>query len=586
MGLCKKCAQLLEDFNVLVKRAAADFVQRFKECVKRISQCCCTRTSSASKKATYHHPLLQPHERRAAQKLTQCIDTGSETALLSNDCLRALKVSSASENNELQQSAAAYYLHLSQHITAPLPVSYLEPYRTLFRSSDLEVQRVTSLSLVNLLMEGKIKNELVIEMDFLEPLQDMLQSGDPTIQYNSCACIALLASSDSNREAIVSSDCVLPLLVLAKSLDTRVQQNAVRALLNLTESENTMRALCEEGVIPVLAILLLSTDSEVQFYSCCALNKIAAVPKYHPRMLCIGDHFLLKSLISLMSSSVQRNSSQACQCLWSLSKNVNAQQQLMDLNCVSVLLELLGSPALSLSESAGMLLSELSSCPTNRESLVNECLLQNVGEVLFRCQSSTAVMRHCTIIITNLCSISSGQQALMDSDCLSGLLKALESDFITDESLLCVLSCLHYLAGLDALRSHVQTNITSGHIASLVRLSDQMANADLSFAAASVVSKLETEGRVAQLLLPHQSSITAFILRFLRSQEVKLQQLGIVTVCNLKKGGVFESVTCGKELENELFRLQQQTEQTRQLLQMVDLPSAGPTDTWVPKNKH
>lgn len=70
--------------------------------------------------------------------------------------------------------------------------------------------------------------------------------------------------------------------------------------------ESSIRILCQAGAIPVLVLLLQSSDSEVQFYSCTALCNIAAVQEHHPKLLSIGGHFLLKSLLTLMSSPVQK----------------------------------------------------------------------------------------------------------------------------------------------------------------------------------------------------------------------------------------------------------------------------------------
>lgn len=135
--------------------------------------------------------------------------------------------------------------------------------------------------------------------------------------------------SESNRETILV-DGVLPLLALAKSYDSKVQQNAAWAVLHLTQSggnallwgchihtllycdsfflipEYSTNILCQAGAIPVLVLLLQSSDSEVQFYSCSALCNIAVFQEHHSKLLSIGGHFLLKSLLTLMSSSVQK----------------------------------------------------------------------------------------------------------------------------------------------------------------------------------------------------------------------------------------------------------------------------------------
>lgn len=41
--------------------------------------------------------------------------------------------------------------------------------------------------------------ELVIEMGILMPILELFQSGDPTAQCHSCACVAMLASSGLSK---------------------------------------------------------------------------------------------------------------------------------------------------------------------------------------------------------------------------------------------------------------------------------------------------------------------------------------------------------------------------------------------------
>lgn len=150
---------------------------------------------------------------------------------------------------------------------------------------------------------------------------------------NVCVDIPLSFHTESNRDAIMV-DGIIPLLALAKSYDPQVQQNATWALLHLTQSgafyvtitiffiklteqaeilnlllffsDWSTRILCQAGAIPVLVLLLQSSDSEVQFCSCTALCNIAAIQEYHPKLLSIGGHYLLKSLLTLVSSSVQK----------------------------------------------------------------------------------------------------------------------------------------------------------------------------------------------------------------------------------------------------------------------------------------
>ncbi|KAL7871850.1 hypothetical protein SRHO_G00068330 [Serrasalmus rhombeus] len=522
MGLCDRCARLLNDFRSLAKAKAAIFVQKLKDVVNKISECCCSEKALTSQEKPYE--LLRRH--------------GVESKRIS-------------------------YLTTAQ---SRVPTAFLETCCTLLQSEDMEVQRTVSLSMLRLLTDSKIKEEHVIEMGILEPLVDLLQSGDHTVQCISSACIALLASSDSNRDAIVCSDAVLPLLVLARTFDPKVQQNAVRALHNLTKSERTMCVLCEEGVIPVLALLLQSADSNIQFYSCSAVSNIAAAPKHHAKLLQLGDRFLLKSLVSLMGSSVLKNSTQACQCLRSLTGNGEAQQQLVGLDWVYPLLTLLRAPELSSSEAAVMLLSELSAHPLNRESLVNLGVMPVLGELLLMYLPNSKVVSHCVITLTHLCDIVASQETVLETECLIGLLLALGFDWNEDDTLLSVLACVRSLASFDSLRSRLVEKMTASHVGRLVSICSESENSDLSFAAGSVISKLDMNDK---LLKPHHRAIVGYLMRFLRNQEVRFQQLAIASVCNLKKGGGLDGMTCLLELERELNRVQQQTEHTRQLLQML-----------------
>ncbi|XP_066533854.1 uncharacterized protein [Hoplias malabaricus] len=524
MGLCERCARLLNDFKSFVVVKTATFVQKVKDVLRRISECCCSKTAPLSQEKLYCE-LMRRHEPKRGPRLS--------------------RLNSAKKC---------------------VPTAFLEVCCSLLQSEDLEVQRSVSLSVLGLLTDGNIKEEHIIGTGVLDTLVDLLQSGDCTVQCNASSCIALLASSDSYRDAIVSSDAVLPLLVLARAFDPEVQQNAVRALYNLTKSESTMRVLCEEGVIPVLALLLLSSDSEVQFYSCSALSNIATDPQYHTKMLLIGDSFLLKSLVSLMGSSVLKNSTQACQCLRRLTWNGEAQQQLVGLDWVCPLMTLLRAPELSSTDVALMLLSQLSAQPQYKETLVNLGVIPMVGELILMHVSNSVVVTHCAVTLTHLWNIVDSQQVVVDSECLSGLLLALLFDWNEDETLLRVLSCLNSLASFDSLRSRLVEKMAASHIGRLMDISSERESSDLSFVAGSVISKLDMND---ELLKPHHRVIVGYLMRFLRNQEVRFQQLGIASVCNLKKCGGLQGSVYTLELEKELKRVQQQTDNTRQLLQML-----------------
>ncbi|XP_071058817.1 uncharacterized protein [Pseudochaenichthys georgianus] len=511
--------------------------------------------------------------------------TYEELQLHEEERLQTLSRLSASEDIELQKTAAMFYLQLSHHLNSPLPDALLEPVMNLLLSSDLDVQKTISLALVNLLVKNNVCRASVVEMGMLVPLLDLIRSGDSSAQSHSCACVCLLASSESSREAVMLEG-VKPLLALAKSYDPREQQVASWALLHLTHSDWSRGLLGEAGGFPVLVLLLQGSDSEVQFYSCSALCNISSARELHPKLLSIGSHFLLKSLLTLASSSVQKNSMQACRCLQTLSQNDLIQEQLMELDCVLPLQSLLKTSSAEWRESAVTLLSALTSHTPNKAVLVSEGLLEEVGQLLLRPTCSSVIITHSCRIITGLSGCSEGQQAVTEARCSSGLLGALLSPSLTDDTLIHLTSCLQNLMTQHPLKSELSVMITSEHVSRLVKLSGRSQNPQLSYNSAAVISRLEVTGETVQLLKPHYVAMLEYLAVFLKNKDLKFQQLGLVTISNLQTDGDFSSLLSGGEVEDQLRTVHDQTEETRRLLQTIQPLSPSPVHPLLPPHKH
>ncbi|XP_037986899.1 vacuolar protein 8-like isoform X2 [Motacilla alba alba] len=562
--LCGRCMQLLRDFIGFVQRMSSDLVQGIKECLTLISNCSCLKQSSSKNRQLYK-PILQPHERVTAQEFLQHIETDFEMSPLGKDPLEALRTLSFSENPGLQQSAALYYLHMSQHMSIPLPVEHLEPFYALLRSADLEVQQMSSLSLVNFLLEGNINKELVVQMGLLEPILDLLESEDPTVQCNSCACIMTLAVSESNREAIGAARGVTPLLSLANSYDPRVQQNAVGAILNLTQSEKIQQVLCKEGALPVLALLLESPDSEVQYYSCAALSNVAANVQHHKALLRPSDRFLLRTLISLLSSSVDKVSSQACVCLRNLATSVDIQAEMVAENVLPKLCSLLASGSEDVRRASIALLWILSQHPPNQDTLACAELLQSLGTLLAAHKTDPVIVGHTACIIKNLC-LSKNRQRITESRCVEGLLQTMLLTDTQEDSLRYVTSCLAELAKQEGAMLHMVQWMDEPLTKCLVRLAGQLEHPELSFHAASIIQHMISHEKMMLLWKYHIGEIQAYLKNFLTHQEVRFQQLGISTLCRLRADPDFSLAFRKSQMAKLLEQVRQQTEETQELL--------------------
>ncbi|XP_029685628.1 vacuolar protein 8-like isoform X4 [Takifugu rubripes] len=511
---CERCSRLLKQITTWLLRVCREVEQKVREVFRELCECGCFR--STPEKDVF---------RRMTQELAPVQLLDAQTQLFNRENLQALNRLANSENTEEQRMAALCYLHLSLHLKISLPDDFLEPVMTLLLSHDLDVQKTICLSLVNLLVKNKVCRESVIEMGVLVPMLELFQSCDVAAQCHSCACVTVLASSELKREALLV-DGVRPLLALAKSYSSGVQRNATWALLHLTQSGCSTRIMCQAGAIPVLVPLLQSSDSEVQFYSCSALCNIAAFQEHHSKLLSIGGHFLLKSLLTLMSSSVERNSSQACKCLQTLSHN---------------------EPALSL-------LSVLSAHPPNNFVLVSEGILDEMAPLLHHNRSSPVIVTRCCEIMASLGSSSIGQQAVLESQCLSGLLEALQSPAQSDETLLHVTSYLNQLMTSDVLKSSVSAEITSDQVWRLVELSGQR-NPQLSYNSVAIISKLEMTDENVLLLKPHHSSVLDRLILFLREEDVKFHHLAMVAIANLKKDEEFLLLLGKSEIKEQLKKV-------------------------------
>nr|XP_033792676.1 vacuolar protein 8-like isoform X2 [Geotrypetes seraphini] len=529
--LCDRCLQLLQDFVNFIRKVSSGLVLHIKQCLLQLSECCCFRRRKYDVRQLYR-PVLEQHEKEAAQEFLRYIETGFETSPLSPESLESLRTLAFSENPDLQQSAALYYLHMSQHLNTQLPEEYLEPYHALLQTSDLEVQQTSSLSLVNFLLEGNVNKEAVVQMGLLEPILELLESGDSIIQCNSCACIMTLAISESNREAIGSAGGVIPLMALAKSYDPRVQQNAVGALLNLTRSERIQHVLCREGALPVLTLLLQSPDSEVQHYSCAALSKIAANPEHHEAMLQIGDRFLLRMLLSLLSSSVDKVSMQSCVCLRNLATNGDTQTDLIAMNILPLLLTLLDSNNREVQQSSLALLWIFSQHPLNKGAA--EELLQNLGNLLLTQPLNPLLTCQVAQIIENL-SLPENIQAIIESQCFKGLLQAFLSTENEEESLLCVTSCIAELTKHELVQSYLVERMDIPLLKYTMGLTSQAHHPELSFQAASIIRQLALHEKMVSLLKCEMEAVQHYLLNFLKHQELRFQQLGITTLCILSE---------------------------------------------------
>uniref|UniRef100_A0A6J0U7Z5 Vacuolar protein 8 n=1 Tax=Pogona vitticeps TaxID=103695 RepID=A0A6J0U7Z5_9SAUR len=566
--LCAKCVQLLCDFALRVKKFSVDLMFDIKECLTQVLNCPCLKRKNFETRQLYK-PAFQTQEEEIAQEFLQHIEKGFEASPLSKVSLEALRTLAFSENPGLQMSAAAYYLQMSQYMNIQLPPEHLETYYALLKSNDLEVQQISSLSLLNFLLEGNVSKQHVMQMDLLEPILELLDSDDTTVQCNSCACIMTLAVSDVSREAIATAGGVIPLLALSKSYNPRVQQNAVGAIFNLTQSEWIQQLLFQQGALPILICLLESPDSQVQYYSCAALSNMAMNSWHHEAMLHIGNRFLLRTLLPLLSSPVDKVSNQACVCLRNLATNESVQTSIVALPILPLLFPLLASDNAELQQNAIILLRLLSQHPANQDKLMCDEVLQILGKLLLAWKTHPVVIGHAACFLQNL-SCSESMPKIVKSPCIEGLLQTvLSADFLEEESLSCVISCLAELLKHERAIACILELIDEPLIDILLRLAGQVEQTETSFQTAFIIKCIIQHGNMVFLLKQHMNKVQEYLMKYLSHQENRFQQLGISTLCLLQKDSEFLSAFSQNQMKKYLDQVHQQTEETQELLSVA-----------------
>ncbi|XP_070589694.1 uncharacterized protein [Erythrolamprus reginae] len=566
--LCTKCVQLLYDFAVSVKTLLSGLLLDIRECLAQIADCPCLKQKKFEMRQLYK-PVLCRYEEETAQEFLQHIEKGFEMSSLGKISLEALKTLAFSDHPGLQMLAALYYLHISQDsVNLHLSQEHLETYYALLKSNDLEVQQISSLSLLSFLLEGNVTKEHVIEMDLLEPILELLESDDITVQGNSSACLMMLADSDACRNAIAAAGATIPLLSLAKSHDIGVQQNAIQAIFNLTQSEWIQRVLVRQSALPILTRLLESPDTEVQYYSCAALSNVAINSQHHKAMLHVGDRFLLQTLLSLLSSGVEKISNQACICLRNLATNEFVLTSLVPMHVQSRLLPLLTFSNKEIQQNSVILLQILSQHPGNQDALVSDEMMRTLGELLLTWRTDPVIVGHMACLIKNL-SLSKNIQKILESPCIEGLLRAIYTAHLLEDSLFYVISCLAELVKHEGATAHIVALMDEPLINHLVKLANQVEHMELSFQAAFMIKHFVKHEEAVPLLKTNMNQVQQYLMKYLIHPEIRFQHLGITTVCALQKDADFLAAFSNSELKKRLDEICQQTEVMQELLSVA-----------------
>uniref|UniRef100_A0A8C3GDE6 Vacuolar protein 8 n=1 Tax=Cairina moschata TaxID=8855 RepID=A0A8C3GDE6_CAIMO len=248
-----------------------------------------------------------------------------------------------------------------------------------------------------------------------------------------------------------------------------------------------------------------------------------------------------------------------------LPKPADTQAEMVSQDILPKLCSLLASGSEAVRRASVALLWILSQHPHNQDALVCAELLQSLGTLLSAHTTDPVIAGHAACIIKNL-SLSKNRERIIESPCVEGLLQALLSIDIREDSLHYVTSCLAELTKEEGATLRMVQRMDEPLTKCLVRLAGQVEHTEPSFQAASIIQHMIDHEKMMRLLKCHIREIQAYLENFLTHQEIRFQQLGISTFSRLQADPEFSLAFRKSQMAKLLQQVRQQTEETQELL--------------------
>nr|XP_032829271.1 uncharacterized protein LOC116953298 isoform X1 [Petromyzon marinus] len=515
---------------------------------------------------------LSARELSAATQLLRSIESAGEPGgSLDEKRLQWLAALASSSDPRAQEPAALYFLHAGRTADCTLPEDSVPLLLSLMRSEDARVQSFACEALHHLLKSRAVGAEVAVQAGAGGALVDALESGDTALQASACVCLGTLLDSGRGCEReLVAAGVVASLAVLAKSYELPVQRSAVTAVHSLARTETGRAALHSEGALPVLVLLLQSGDPEVQHRSCAALTLLSADAQSRAQLLSMGDRFVVKSLLSLTSSSVEKVCVQACECCCVLATEEPAQLTLVAMDALPQLHGILGSGSSAARGAALSLLNRLSSNPHLQVVMVEHGMLQALARVLAEEWASRDAVVNGTAAVAHL-GLARGSQVLLSSQCVDVLLDLLGTLDAANqkEALVATLSSLAELCIDGAVRRRLLLDSSGCPVARVVEMAAHCPHTQGRIHAMDVIYHLALEDFPSQHLGPHLPAVISTlddVLSRRRSSDPRLLQAALHALSGLTRDPAVLAMVQTSPLGRSLRSLHEEVEETRCLL--------------------
>ncbi|KAK6167613.1 hypothetical protein SNE40_021596 [Patella caerulea] len=572
---------MMKEFEIKIERPKPTPLDEILEVLHRILQyCLCVftcgcypgpQTGNGLNGDDYDSMLLD-NEKQAVENLLSYLETeSSQETILNEEHIRALSILTFSDNEELQRSAALCYTEIANRLHKPLTHRQTAPLVELLSSSDIQVQKISTLAMSNFILNGPEENkDVLVHCGALSPLIQLLYSRNTEVQCNTCGCLTSLATTDSTKQTIATENGINPLLRLLNSNDVRVQRNAAGAILNLTHLQSNRNELVDKGALPILILLLSSSDEEIQYYSSAALSNIAVNDIHRIMMVAIGNHDVIRDLIKLLLSKKEKVKCQACYALRNLASDGDNQIWIVRFGVLEPLHKVIRNSKKETLGAAVGCLRNLSILKANEPAIVEQGFLPDLCNIL-KSGTNSESQKHAAGILRNLV-VGDHLQAVIDNNCLDALTLCL-IDMDTKTSVLSeVTAVLAVMADENIIKKKLLVLHEGQVFYRLVSLASLSNSSDVQYNSAGIIGQLCLKFVPDDLKEANKLGIVLYIDKFLKSKDENFVHIGLWTLGQLLKDVVFVKAFHDHHIEHIVERLisESQSAAILELAQNVD----------------
>jgi len=449
--------------------------------------------------------------------------------LLSGDVLNSLNVLiAATEDRYCERCgilAVANLARVTSNHHVVLSKIRFETILSFSQSDDVETLRSLSFALHS--FSKCERNHAILEANAADSLVALLRFEDYDASFQACLATKYLCTSENLRNIIAESNGLEAVLSLASGYDLELKREVAAALRNMSLSHDNKKRMMTKDGMKIIAKLCRDSDSTVSHHACGTLANIAERQENKADMVKQGIIHHLQFAVLTKYTPILRESMRALANLSSAGENAT---DILASGAFILIIDSLRCDDLLCCRYAAMAMSNLSTLTEDsRKKIVQEGGITSLLSLVQQQSADTLTQQHAMTCLANLASSHSLQNSLIRSGCTKASFDRIKSADLDLRA-----SALLFVANL------------ASNVKSQAALDESCITEDL-------INCLECRSRLVQMHalnalrgLSTSSSIRDKIiscggleslLAFVNSNDAKLRQEVLLTLCNLSMSG-------------------------------------------------